>query len=248
MTGVQTCALPISEVNKMDPTPFLEIDLENYKENQIEEVKKFHKSYFNIETILSSASELKFTSDFKNVLIKEFSNPSPEFVRLIAKQTYDGIITPKLLEQFTELLKKSVNNYFNDKISERLNIAIQNADKNDNNTETEKIQDVINEALSVKSRIDTTSEELEGFYIIKSILRNKISADRITHRDSITYFAINIDDNNRKPICRLYFNNLNNMQLAFIGDDKKEIKNKLNSLDDLYSFSETFEEVLEKYK
>jgi hypothetical protein len=34
--------------------------------------------------------------------------PSLEFVKLFAKQVYDGMVTPKILEQFTTLVKKSI--------------------------------------------------------------------------------------------------------------------------------------------
>jgi len=60
------------EPNKMDKKPFLEIDMLNLKDNQIEELKKFHKSYFDIETILSSASELKYIHELKSILTEEF--------------------------------------------------------------------------------------------------------------------------------------------------------------------------------
>ena len=74
--------------NKMDEKPFLEINLFDLKNNTIEELKKFHKTYFDIDNILSSASELKYTSELKFVINNEFINPSPEFVKLFAKQVY----------------------------------------------------------------------------------------------------------------------------------------------------------------
>ena len=61
-------------------------------DTEIEELKKFHKSYYSLENILSSASELKYTSELKQVIAKEFANPSPEFVRLLAKNVYDGVM------------------------------------------------------------------------------------------------------------------------------------------------------------
>ena len=38
----------------------------------------------------------------------------------------------------------------------------------------------------VESRIETTEEELEGFYIVKSIVREVVAPDRIGHRDTIS--------------------------------------------------------------
>lgn len=87
--------------NKMDEKPFLEIDLLDIKHPDIEEVKKFHKTYFDLENILSSANELKYTRELKCLVNSEFQNPSTDFVKLFAKQVYDGLLTQKMLEQFT---------------------------------------------------------------------------------------------------------------------------------------------------
>ena len=53
------------EQNKMDEKPFLEFNLNEIKENQIEELKKFHKSYFDAESIVTTASELKYLNELK---------------------------------------------------------------------------------------------------------------------------------------------------------------------------------------
>lgn len=233
------------KVNIMDEVPFLEIDLENYRDTQIEEVKKFHKSYFDIDTILSSASELKYMSELKTILQQEFNCPSPEFTKLFTKQVYDGMITPKVLEQFTEIVKRSISNYINDVISERLNIAMQNTEpqrNNESNSENNACDTTVE-----SQKITTTEEELEGFYIIKSILRSTITSERITCRDAQTYFAILIDDNNRKTACRLYLNSATNKQLLIFDDSKKEIRYKINSLDELYNYSEQLIDTVKKF-
>ena len=44
------------ERNKMDSTPFFEFKLTEVKEAEIAELKKFHKSYFDVENITNTAS------------------------------------------------------------------------------------------------------------------------------------------------------------------------------------------------
>jgi hypothetical protein len=237
----------LETANRMDEKPFLEIDISEIKNNEIEELKKFHKTYFDIGNILSSASELKYTRELKEIINKEFTNPSPEFVKLIAKQVYDGIITPKLLEQFTVLVKKSVTGFISDTISDRLKSALKAESETENNTTVETEAETSPSDTGTESRIETTAEELEGFYIVKAILRNHIAIDRITYRDTISYFGILVDDNNRKPICRLYFNSDEHKRIAFIGDDKKETRHRVKSLDDIYSYSELLIEAVSKY-
>jgi hypothetical protein len=231
--------------NKMDEKPFLEIDMRDVKSNHIEEIKKFHKTYFNVDNIMSSANELKYTGEFKAILNREFSSPSPEFVKLLAKQVYNSIITPKLLEQFTMLVKKSASGLISDIISDRLKTALKNETKEVE--QNEAIDQPILEPKESEPKIITTAEELEGYYIVKSILRPHISCDRITYRDTLSYFSILIDDNNRRLVCRLYLNSSTNKQIAFVGEDKKETRHKIESLDDIYLYSDQIVQSVNKY-
>jgi hypothetical protein len=227
--------------NKMDEMPFLEINLADLKASSIEELKKFHKTYFDIENILSSASELKYTSALKAVINNEFANPTPEFVKLFAKQVYGGIITPKLLEQFTQLVKRSISSLISDIISERLKTALKTEI-----AETEEPEKTEDEKPR-ENGVTTTSEELEGYFIVKSILRSKINSNRITYRDAQTYFAIFIDDNNRKPVCRLYLNSPTNKQFCLFDENKKEIKQKIETLDEIFNYTEQLINTVERY-
>lgn len=229
--------------NKMDEKPFLEFNITEIKDNQVEELKKFHKSYYDVDSIINTASELKFTIELKNLLQQELNNPSPEFVKHFAKQVYPSVITAKVLEQFTNLTKKSVQQYISDLITDRLKSALtieKEADKEANAvTPTETPAEAAN-------KIVTTDEEKEGFMIVKTILRQKIPAGRVTHRDALSYFAILLDDNNRKSICRLYLGNGKKF-IGIFDDQKKETKNELTSLDDIFKFSDALIKTVESY-
>jgi hypothetical protein len=111
------------------------------------------------------------------------------------------MVTAKILDQFTNLTKKSVQQYISDLITERLKTALT---KEDEASKEQDIKQVIVPDKESGSKIETTEEELEGYMIIKSILRQKIDLKRLSYRDAQTYFAVLLDDNNRKPICRLY--------------------------------------------
>ena len=64
----------------------------------------------------------------------------------------------------------------------------------------------INDVNSNETKIVTSEEEIEGFNIVKAILRQKVEVNRIPARDTQSYFGVLLDDNNRKPLCRLRFN------------------------------------------
>lgn len=233
------------EPNKMDEKPFLEIDVTDIKDMQIEELKKFHKSYFDVDTILSSASELKYTGELKTIIAKEFANPSPDFVKFFAKQVYDGMVTSKLLEQFTSLTKKSISNYINDLISERLKSALKSEEAEV--VESDKVADNSPVEKEGDCKIVTTEEELESYRIVKAICRQKVDVARIVYRDAQTYFTILLDDNNRKPICRMYFNTVTKY-VATIDENKKDVKHAIENLDDIYKYSEDFLNTIDTYE
>ena len=233
------------EPNKMDSKPFLEVDITDIKDAQIEELKKFHKSYFDVENVLSSASELKYTRELKAIIANEFANPSADFVRFFAKQVYDGMITSKLLEQFTMLTKKSISTYINDLISDRLKSALKTEvaqEQQEMHSETEP-----STAESKDDKIVTTEEEIESYLVVKSILRPFVDISRIVYRDAQTYFAILLDDNNRKPICRMYFNGISKKYISTFDENKKETKHEITSLNDIYNFSKELADIINVY-
>lgn len=231
----------LEKENIMDEVPFLEVNMESLRDAQIEELKKFHKSYFDVDNILSSANELKYMSEIKKVIRSEFTDPSAEFVKLLTKRVYEGAVTQKILEQFTPLTQRAMKSHINDILSERLNIAIQDTEapvrvvtKAEPSAQEVTPQE---EPVEEKSKVVTTDEEMEGFYIVKSICRNVIESSRITFRYAQSYFAIFADDNNRRPICRLYFNSTNK-RISTFGANKEETKYDITCLDDIFNYAE----------
>ena len=171
------------------------------------------------------------------------SNPSDEFVKYFARPIYPGRFNDVVVGQFRAIVKQAFVQYTNDYINERLKSAIsadtvvenkvdkteQGADVAATSDEAEKIED---------NRIVTTEEELQGFYIVRSILYPEVDdINRVQYRDTMSYFGILLDDNNRKPICRLYFNS-SNKYLETCNVEKWGQKHLLESLDDIYKYKD----------
>ncbi|MCF8293007.1 MAG: type I restriction enzyme HsdR N-terminal domain-containing protein [Chitinophagaceae bacterium] len=229
------------EPNKMDEKPFLEFNITEIKDNQIEELKKFHKANFDAESIVNNASELKYTIELKHLLQQELSNPSTDFVKHFAKQVYPSMITAKILEQFTNLTKKSIQQHISDLITERLKTALTKEDEG-----AKANVAAINTASEDESKIATTVQELEAFMIVKTILRQHIPVARVTYRDAQSYFAILLDDNNRKSICRLYLDG-SKKYIGTFDEQKKETKNEIITLDDIFKFSDALIKTVNGY-
>lgn len=238
------------EPNIMDEKPFLDFDITEIKEQQIEELKKFHKSYFDINNILSSASEMKYTGELKTLLSNELKNPSEEFVKFFTQKVYPKKITANVLFQFSDLVKKSVHHLISDMITDRLKSAIDKQNESivlTAGTTDSQTTPPVDAAPAEKGRnVETTDEELEGFFIIKSILRTIIAVNRITYRDAQTYFSVLFDDNNRKTICRLYFNG-SKKYISTFDAAKKETKSEIQTLDDIYNFSDQLKATVDTY-
>jgi len=229
--------------NKMDEKPFFEFNIIDIKDNEIAELKKFHKSYFNIENITNTASELKFLNQIKNSLNEEFANPSDEFVKYFTKKVYPGTITQKVLEQFKIIARKACTTFISDIISERLKTALEVENKKEEPLTSQK-QIIPNKSTS---EIETTEDEIIGYMIIKSILSEKVDTKRIDMRDSLSYCAILLDNNNRKPICRLYFTD-KKKAVGILNENKEFIKVDIQDLDELYKHKHKFFEALKIYE
>lgn len=231
------------EPNKMDEKPFFVFNITDIKDNQIEELKKFHKTYYDFNNIVTTASDLKYTNELRILLNAEFNNPTPDFVKHFARQVYPSVITAKVLEQFTSLTKKSIQQNISDLITERLTTALTK--ETEVTKEQEALDNAANQLKAEEVKVITTAEELEGFMIVKTILRQKINASRVSHRDAQSYFAILLDNNNRKTICRLYLGN--KKYIGIFDEQKKEIKHEIATIDDIFKYADELVKTVENY-
>ncbi len=88
-----------------------------------------------------------------------------------------------------------------------------------------------------KDGVETTEDEMQGFMIAKAILAPVVSLDRIAARDTKTYFGVLLDDNNRKPLCRLWFNR-SQWYLGVFDAEKNEERIPISKLDDIYQYAD----------
>ncbi len=217
----------LDEKNKMDRKPFLEIDLAQFKDTDASYLEKFHKTKFNVNQILSNASQLKYKRELAKAFEAELAEPSTELIKHFISKVFTGRITEKVILHFKDIFTLSINQCINDRINKRLENALSSE------LETQKLEEP---AQITPSKITTTEEEIEGYHIIKSILRQSISIERIVHRDKQSYCGILLDDNNRKPICRFHFNG-KTKYLGVFDANKKETKHHIQELNDIYKYA-----------
>ncbi|MCG9549483.1 type I restriction enzyme HsdR N-terminal domain-containing protein [Vibrio harveyi] len=233
--------------NKMDEKPFLTLDLEDLDEHVVPEIKKLTKSSFDVDSVVDAAGELKYLNQIKKVLSEQFKDPEEDFVKFFTSKVYDGVQTAKVKSQFLEITTKALKQFLNDSINARLKSAIGGEVKDSVKIDAPEIQEEVAEGVSDKPKVQTTDEEVEGFNIVKAILRQKVEVQRVFSRDTQSYFGILLDDNNRKPICRLWFNT-KQKYIGIFDESKTEIRHPIESVDDIFNFSEQLQNTLALYE
>jgi hypothetical protein len=225
--------------NRMDAKPFFEFNMLDVRDQDLDELKKFTRAAFNLEAILTTASELKFTRAIKQVMAAEMAEPTEEFVRFFAGKVYHGKMTPAVREKFTLTTKRALRQFVTDQLNERLKAALGGGSPAVIDTPPALPVPVAEPSVEQDGKpvVVTTDDEREAFYIVRAILRETVEVRRIALRDQQSYCGILLDDNNRKPIARLYFNGAKKSVGIFDGAERKEERVVLQGLDDLYALA-----------
>lgn len=224
----------LEAANKMDTHPFFEFNMLDFSDYQIEELKKFTNSAFNLDSLLTAASELKFTREIKRILAEEMKKPSKEFVSFFVRQIYTGKMTEAVKNRFTEFTKNALAQFVNDRVNQRLKAALSG----------EQEPEVV--PIEPGRQIENTADELEGYYIVKTILREVIPAKRVVAKDTLSYFGILLDNNVRKPLCRLHLNR-GTKYISLFDKNRVEERVKIDNVDQIYTFADRLKSTIKIY-
>lgn len=249
--------------NRMDEKPFLIFDLLDIDRTLVPEIQKFSKESFDIDSVVSAAEELKYIGGIRRIIAAEVKEPSEEWVRFFVNRIYEGRTTQKILDQFRPLVAKALNQYVGDQVNSRLKTALGD-DAPDPNRSTELTpvaapsppigQAVVGEPAPPQVDVTdpdvvTTDEELEGFNIVRAIAVSEVGPERIHHRDGKSYFAILLDNNNRKPIIRLHLNGKSVKFVTTFEGGKDGIRRDITSVVDIYTVAaDHIRQVIRQYE
>lgn len=231
--GVYNFYADLAKPNIMDEKPFFTLDLSNLQDSNLKILENFTKNGYNLEGILDSAEALKYIKAIRNEFEKEIQNPSDDLIKLLVSRFFDKPLTSSRLATFREYSKKA----FSGSINESINFRLKNAlSINDAIPSKDEEQIVAIDENSDAVKLITTEEEMEGSQIVKAILREILPAKRISFRDTQSYFGVLLDDNNRKPLCRLHFNSSNKYIELFNNGKENGERKLLDTLDDIYKY------------
>lgn len=237
----------LDEPNKMDAKPFLEVNLLDLKDGQLDELKKFTKAAFDVENILGTASELKYVRELRKHLAQELQTPSDELARLLISRVYPGAITAKVRAQFTPFVTKAWNDLLGEIFNDRLKGVIGTSPRlAEAPAPQPEVKDTPAEPGVVKD-VETTADELQAFMIVRAIVAGTTDIHRVVMRDVASYCGVLLDDNNRKPICRLYLAGKKWQVGLFDNEERKETRVPLATLTELYSHAEALRRTAARY-
>ncbi len=237
----------IERENVMDSKPFFEFNMLDPQELAIAELYKFSKSIFNPDYLRDNASDLKYTSEIKRIIAEQFAEPSPEFIKFFLaygdpEPLYVGVRTQAVVNKFSDIVKRSLNQFLNEWVKDKFQSVIEDSNPSNfvNSSENIKVETDPIEAKTIG--IETTQEELEAFYIVKSVLSEVADLNKITYKDTASYFNILFDNMTTKCICRLWLNS-QNKSISFYPHNNKQ---KIASIDDIFKYSKNIKEAFEQ--
>lgn len=232
--------------NVMDLSPFLELNMLDIKDATVSEVKKFHKSTFDADRMLDTASELRYTNLIKKFLAKQTVEPDESFVKYILGEIYEGRRNESVVERFRDIVRKSFNFYVSDVLNEKLKSVMQdNTEAGPGNPEGETPENADSKKETAQ-KIVTTAEEIEAAAMIKSMISEVIEPSRVSMKDFSSYATIQIDESYSKWICRLRVDRTKKSFSLWKPRSEKEQPIYIESINDLLSYKIEFISVTEK--
>lgn len=230
----------LDKPNVMDADPFFDIDLLDCTDSQLNELHKFHSDNFEESEIISAAEELKYLGKIKSLLKQIFNEPTDEFVKFVLNQDiYAGVKTSNVIEKYRPVVKRSLTSYINELVNTRIQSALQGEEHPATVEEPPIAESLpVEEEPDPKDLIVTTQEELECYYIVKSILRNDIDVSRLSYKDTRSYFGILVDGKVTRWVCRVFIRDRTKFITIPGEGNAKEERIDINSPDDLYQYAD----------
>lgn len=235
----------LDEPNKMDSRPFITLSINDIDGTLVPELEKLTKSQFDLQSVLTAAEELKYVSAAKRVFAAEAKEVSRDMAGLVLGHIYNGRLTQRVREELTPLVQKGLQQFITDQVNLRLTTALGSDE--DDSTASDSSAEPTDISEDPEDPLEASEVERQGFRIVQAIIAEHIGADRVKMRPAKSYCPIIIDDNNRKTVCRLHFNNSDKLHFGIMNEDKTETHHDLQKVEDLYLYAEQIMQVAKRF-
>ena len=214
--------------NVMDLTPFLEVDLENLTDSDMDRLERFVKG-FDVAATVEEAARIRQIDLIKALLCRQLIEPDDEFVDWVQQQLYpDEAIVP-FMSKFPETVREALRDFVNDKIHETLPVA-QNLTRPEKDQDIEMSDDA-DETGSTKLQWlsdyippDKQKGDLvEAIGLLQGILKDMIDLNRVQVKCGVsTYVSMQRDGRRNEPICRIWFGNNGKSGFGYFDGSRNE--------------------------
>lgn len=177
-------------------------------------------------------------------MTQQLKTPADNFIKFVLGEIYSGMKTQNVIEKFPDIVKKSLNQFVNELMNDKITSALKSS--NEIQEESAAVLNTEPEIETHESKINTTQDELEAFFIVRQFLSEIVSRDMITCKDTESYFGILYDNNSWKWICRFKLDG--GKKYIFLPDTGKgQLKYPLENLDDISNYKQSILDAAKRY-
>lgn len=246
-----------NEPNVLDNSPFWEIDVQSLDSKALEQLKRIEKGNFSAVDAVKGASELNHIKSIKDRLTSQLESPDDDFVDLFGRRLHSGgnymstvreVFRPLVLSAFQEFVDDQIRmNYERGVESRNIRppVAMEEEPEDDTNLVSENAQDA-----DMVQEQQPTDEELQGYEIVKAIVRDVANEQRIRINDTVNYCLVYLDRVGQ-PLCRFYFNSSRQKRIVLYdggqGSSRIEIRHDVGSPQDIHNHAEQLRETARRY-
>ena len=179
----------------------------------------------------------------KRLLSEQLTEPTGEFVKFFVSQIYTGRKVKSVEKRFEEYTRLAFNQFVNEHVYGRFKSAMaveetpSSITSNDNGAHSD---------IPPVGEIVTTEEELQGYFIVKTLLHDVVDMGRVMMRDKKGFCGILLDDNQQKTICRLRFKGTR----RYLGllDEKREEKVPIGNVEEICTYAHRLKATVRCYE
>ena len=230
----------LDQPNRMDDRHFFLFDLMAHSRADLRELAKFGKQRYAEDSILATASDLKYGRLVEEWLQRQMDMPAEDLVRLIGASVYQGRMTAQNLEWLTRIVRDALERVIDGRVRGKLEKALSPVAGPSPGADSEPGGEG-----EGRDGIVTTPEEEEAVRIIRAIVAEVADPDRVAMRDAKSYCAVLLDDNNRRPLARLYLEGRQWRVGTFRA--KEETRHDIARLADIYALRDTLKAAVLEY-
>ena len=215
------CYADIDTAGELDADPFCFAVIQTLTPSDVSALELLSKANFKSEYVRKSARSHK----------RELEN------RWRAEGFLRGSAAQQEMLRISELRVESEREaelaQLLERIGERMRIEVEAIARHGSNSDAD-------------DGIETTGDEMDAYCIVKGMLHGVIDPNRVEFRDLRTYASVLIDNNNRKPICRLHFNG-RQKYLGTFDAEKNETRHRIDTVNDIVAFAAALRRTARQY-